>query len=493
MASNPYVNKVIYGDQTVMDISDTTANEGDVAEGEVFFKCSGQRAVGTGNYYSPSDTAETDLEDGDYIPFYDTSESGKRKSLWSNIKAKLKTYFDTLYQTILTFDDAPKEFSNNPVKSSGIYRTVQGADVLVDETVGYVKKNLFHIDSSVVSTTNNGITFTVYRNSDGEVESIRVSGETTDPSTEAVLDLGRFNLNFNTYILSGGLDEHIFLRLKSDGDPSAVLEDTGEGAEFTLGFYADEYNHAYLVVSDYDIPWRFDVYPMIRYAEIGSNKFYPYNSKETVQTQLDNKVITLTKAQYDTLPSADKLDPSKVYYVTDYDPVPVYAPLDDSTTAADKVWSSQKVNTQKADNSVIAPVESGATASKAYAVGEHFIRDGAFCTAKTAIASGATFTLNTNYTAGDVATTTEIHKKTTTITSNNSGLIRFPDNHVVLNATVIVGSTTGVMQIGMSGTGHYDLSVVYIDPPSQTIKAYSANTAYTVSYEYYDTVRIIDP
>ena len=48
---------------------------------------------------------------------------------------------------------------------------------------------------------------------------------------------------------------------------------------------------------------------------------------------------------------------------------------------------------------MIAPIETGATASKAYAVGEYFILNGnQFCKAKTAIASGATFTLNTNYT-----------------------------------------------------------------------------------------------
>ena len=61
------------------------------------------------------------------------------------------------------------------------------------------------------------------------------------------------------------------------------------------------------------------------------------------------------------------------------------------------------LETGKADNSVIAPVESGTTASRAYAAGAHFIKNGAFCTAKTAIAQGETFTLNTNYTAGDIA------------------------------------------------------------------------------------------
>lgn len=45
----------------------------------------------------------------------------------------------------------------------------------------------------------------------------------------------------------------------------------------------------------------------------------------------------------------------------------------------------------------IAPIEDGDTASQAYAVGRYFYRNGDFCKAKTAIASGATFTLGTNY------------------------------------------------------------------------------------------------
>ena len=47
--------------------------------------------------YDSSDTAETTLADDDKVPFYDTSASGKRNSTWANIKAKLKSYFDTLY------------------------------------------------------------------------------------------------------------------------------------------------------------------------------------------------------------------------------------------------------------------------------------------------------------------------------------------------------------------------------------------------------------
>ena len=53
--------------------------------------------------------------------------------------------------------------------------------------------------------------------------------------------------------------------------------------------------------------------------------------------------------------------------------------------------------------STIAPIEDGDTASQAYAQGKYFFHNGDFCKAKTAIASGATFTLNTNYEVTTVA------------------------------------------------------------------------------------------
>ena len=51
----------------------------------------------------------------------------------------------------------------------------------------------------------------------------------------------------------------------------------------------------------------------------------------------------------------------------------------------------------------IAPIEDGTTASKAYSAGKLFYHDGNLCKAKTSIAAGATFTLNTNYTITTVA------------------------------------------------------------------------------------------
>lgn len=45
--ANQYKNKIIYGDQTLMDITDTTASTDDVLEGQVFYSASGARSVGT--------------------------------------------------------------------------------------------------------------------------------------------------------------------------------------------------------------------------------------------------------------------------------------------------------------------------------------------------------------------------------------------------------------------------------------------------------------
>lgn len=57
----------------------------------------GAVSADTSDCYKTGDSAFTDLADGDYVPVYDTSATTKKRTLWSNIKSVLKSYFDTLY------------------------------------------------------------------------------------------------------------------------------------------------------------------------------------------------------------------------------------------------------------------------------------------------------------------------------------------------------------------------------------------------------------
>lgn len=52
MPEEKAINKVIYGGNTLMDITDTTATESDVVSGEIFYLANGTRGVGTANYIS---------------------------------------------------------------------------------------------------------------------------------------------------------------------------------------------------------------------------------------------------------------------------------------------------------------------------------------------------------------------------------------------------------------------------------------------------------
>lgn len=66
--------------------------------------------------------------------------------------------------------------------------------------------------------------------------------------------------------------------------------------------------------------------------------------------------------------------------------------------------TNRELTVKKANTSILGTDESGnSTASQAYAQGDYFVKDGQFCKAITSIASGATFTLNTNYAAYTLA------------------------------------------------------------------------------------------
>lgn len=71
------------------------------------------------NAYLVGDTAETTIDDTDYFPFYDTSATGKRKTLFSSIVNKLKNTFATLVTGTFTAGNLVSLDSSGNIADSG--------------------------------------------------------------------------------------------------------------------------------------------------------------------------------------------------------------------------------------------------------------------------------------------------------------------------------------------------------------------------------------
>lgn len=136
---------------------------------------------------------------------------------------------------------------------------------------------------------------------------------------------------------------------------------------------------------------------------------------------------------------------------------------DSDITLSDLSASLQSmiVMSDKVDTTVIGNVEDGANASQAYAVGSHFTRNGKFCTVISAIAEGATLTLNTNYVEGAVGDYVDITYKTTSSVSvpanGNTSAIDIPtiSGYIPFNVTVALAGA-GRLNSGVHFT--YDTS-----------------------------------
>lgn len=172
--------------------------------------------------YLTTDTAETTLADGDSFPFYDASASAKRKTLWSNIKSVLKTYFDTLYKGI-NVHDAWSEVTSKPFNTVGDSLTTASnalkvnttfsdastrANIASGETIptilGKIKKYFADLKTvaftgsysdltgapGVVSTSANGL---VGKSSSGNYKYVYTTNATGVPGWRGVYDIPVMN------------------------------------------------------------------------------------------------------------------------------------------------------------------------------------------------------------------------------------------------------------------------------------------------------------
>lgn len=112
------------------------------------------------NAYHIEDTAETSLADDDYFPFYDTSVTATRKSTWANIKAKLTTFFNTIYSNVHVYVN-PLEIYNTYIGlSSGRQRisidTGQYTGLHTINGTSYIEQEV------TLGTTDTTVTFDSY-------------------------------------------------------------------------------------------------------------------------------------------------------------------------------------------------------------------------------------------------------------------------------------------------------------------------------------------
>lgn len=425
MANNPYVNKVVYGNNTVMDISDTTAEEADVASGAVFYKASGARSVGTGStgggtWGSITGTLsdQTDLQDAldEKMSYADNGVLGAKNLLYYPYYSPSSSFFTVNNDGTITMNGTASERAvftlihrtvpHNPPKgkyilSKGFSSTSIGQDVGIiveayndntwvkvlatsagtDEIEfdidynGYNKINVY-LYASVGSYSNVIVkpmlrlasdpddTYVPYAQTNKELTDSKMSyadngilgaknllsqkdftSETINGITFTKLDEGRININgtnsgsasyFNVnpnytlsagnYILSKGFSNDD-VRLSVDaynGNTwvrNLVTLGTAQEHEFTVDYNNYDAIRVQIIVQPNKSVSNVVAYPMIRLATDTDDTYAPYamTNKELTDA-VGDAVISLTKAEYDALPSTDKNDPDKVYYVTDYDP-----------------------------------------------------------------------------------------------------------------------------------------------------------------------------
>lgn len=209
-----------------------------------------------------------------------TPTANSKKMLTSGgAKAALDEKQDTL-----SFDDAPTENSNNPVKSGGVY----SANQTIYEVMGEMgAKNWMPFDLEKIKAENTTGTWVGNVYTENDVHFTANDDGTVDVVTEAT-GASSGNARFiyptlhlgtgKTFILSGcpanGGSSKYALRITSAGGPTAIVTDGGDGA--ILSTDTDDYGARILVWSGNIITTPITFYPMIRLASDSDDTYQPY-------------------------------------------------------------------------------------------------------------------------------------------------------------------------------------------------------------------------
>ena len=180
-------------------------------------------------------------------------------------------------------------------------------------------------------------------------------------------------------------------------------------------------------------PW---ISSMDEYSEGGT----PTTGAQVVYTLATPTTTTLTAAQLALVKGYNQLSCNSGDMEITYKASGLDALKERVDELEDAVEDLETDLASKTDTSVVGTVENGTTASQAYAVGEHFIRNDKFCTCISAIASGATLTLNTNYVEGTIAEAiyklTSYLEQTVTLSTSTDTTVTFSDASITANSLI---------------------------------------------------------
>lgn len=256
MANNENINKVIYGNQTLIDLTNDSVTPQTLLEGETAHDRSGAQITG-------SAVVNTVIEENDSFALVPTSEG--------NALAR-KIYGMSVQD-------------GTPTPSSPVDIESASADF---KCVG---KNLISYPYQEGNITRNGVDW--IDNGDG---TLTASGTATPNDSNHYMDLAvgyRKIYPAGTYKLTGGISNSQFLRLRNYNDPNnvtTIASDYGNGVEFTLqeptmiGVYASILKNTVVTT-----PITFK--PMIRLSSVADATYEPYKHTDIYTDNYGSNLI----------------------------------------------------------------------------------------------------------------------------------------------------------------------------------------------------------
>ena len=291
------------------------------------------------------------------------------------------------------------------------------AQTLTDPQKTQARTNINAAGKIASPTTDNLIVQTASGDiADSGIAKSVIPNEIATRNVVGAKNLLPFPYRYNTQTING-----VSFTVNADGSVTVVSDGTNTGADFYLFNYTDHNNapqplwrkailsgcdggseNTYCFIVQY-IPTSWDMVYTDEFVLRDTDDFHSVRIRVSASTVLNKTFYPMIRVATDTNNT--------------YEP---YAQTNRQLTA-------NKVNT-----SAIAPTEDGATASKAYVVGETFFRGGDYCTCIQAIASGGSFILNTNYKITSVSVKMQIVRKRIESQTDASGQMFVGSNIIPL-------------------------------------------------------------